>query len=85
MAITVTNINKIQNGVYSVTVQDSLDGDQQHTIKYNMADAASVLEAKIKNIIEARKALISDEEAVETKIKTLIEAIDTTKITAEKE
>jgi len=81
MAITVTNISKQKEGIYTITIQDSLDADRSYTFKYNMADAVKVLGDKIKAVIFKRKTDVSNVSDVETKIKTLVEAIDTTIIT----
>ena len=80
MALTVTEINKIKDSIYEVAVQDSLDNNREYRFKYNYADGAAVLEAKVKTAIKEQKDIATDEGAVETKIKTTIEAIDTTKI-----
>ena len=92
MAIELLSVNKSTGGMATITVRDTGDqsgtdekGDpiyQTYSVRVNPNAPASDAKASIERLIAERKKVVADEAAVETAIKTTVESIDTSKITA---
>jgi len=95
MAIQLITTTKQASGIYSVTVQDTSqqigtnDNSEpiykMYTVKHNSAVSVDDLKKRIESVISADQEKVSDAETVETAIKTVVESIDTTKLSATKE
>ena len=95
MAIQLITTTKQASGIYSVTVQDTSqqigtnDNSEpiykMYTVKHNPAVSVDDLKKRIESVISADQEKVSDAETVETAIKTVVESIDTTKLSATKE
>ena len=95
MAIQLITTTKQASGIYSVTVQDTSqqigtnDNSEPiyktYTVKHNSAVSVDDLKKRIESVISADQEKVSDAETVETAIKTVVESIDTTKLSATKE
>jgi hypothetical protein len=79
MAIQLTRINKIASDNISVQVFDT-ETEASYTTNYNPSTGPAVLKKKIEDLIWADKTKIASESAIESQIKSTIEAIDTGKI-----
>ena len=95
MAIEITSISKPVGGVCVVVVQDTgnqigTDESSQpiyktYSVRHNINLDASALKAKIEKLISADQKAASDAETVTTAIRTTVESIDTSKLSATKE
>jgi len=95
MAINLLSTTKQASGIYSITVQDTsqqIGTDENnnpiyrtYTVKHNPALSATDLKTKIESLILADQKAASDAETVTTAIRTTVESIDTSKLSATKE
>ena len=94
MAIQITNISKRKNGTYRVSVQDTEDQTgtdekgnpvyRTYSVVHNPNNSANFLKEEITKKIAEKKKLAEEEATIESAVKTAVESIDTSKISAAK-